>query len=232
MTTPIPADRQPEDDNKIGGLTPAQIHELLHPLDPTRVHIKEPDGLRYLKQEDVRRRLTQIFGPTGWGEENLSLRCISSNKDERSGLTVIIYEARVRLHIRDGHGGSLTFFDGVGIFDGTQRPVKRGVLETVVQAHHNVANAACSAAFVRAAASLGDQFGLSLYSDNPGQPYVGHTLALPSTIPTSHIPAQATAEAEVHADSCHTENTEGEDKPDDDEYQYDGPQDPHHPQGT
>lgn len=176
-------------------LSDDQVAELLKPVDPARITNDQPDGLHRLKHEDVRRRLTQIFGPMGWGEENLSLRCISSTRDEKSGLTVIIYEARVRLHIRDGRGGSVTFFDGVGIFDGTQRRVKRGALETVVQAHHNVANAACSAAFVRAAASLGDQFGLSLYSDAPWEPYVRHTLAHPGiTAPAPPaVPAQATA---------------------------------------
>lgn len=182
-------------------LSVEQIAELLKPINPMRVTNDQPDGLSRLKQHDVRRRLTQIFGPTGWGEENLSLRCISSTKDERSGLTVIIYEARVRLHIRDGRGGSLTFFDGVGIFDGTQRPVKRGTLETVVQAHHNVANAACSAAFVRAASSLGDQFGLSFYGEDhdPRHSYVGHSLPYTGLPPVS-VPPQAQAPEEENTD--------------------------------
>lgn len=206
QSTPIPAARQPQDDHSTTtGLTDHQTRELLKPIDPLRVFVAQ-DGTRRLRHQDVRRRLSQIFGFTGWAEEIISTTCIEERKEERTGLMVLTYSAHVRVHIRDGRGGSLTFFDGIGVWDGTQRKLRPGFTETVVQARHNVANGAASVAFLRAVLSLGDQFGLSLHLDvPPTHGYVRYTLTLPESIPAPEPmivaePPQPSAEAAAEAD--------------------------------
>lgn len=198
-----------------------QMIECQKPLDPDMVLLDEHDGTKRLKHQAVRLLLTEIFGQHAWGSESLSLRCISSKQDEKTGLTVIIYETRVRLRVQFD-GCPPTFYDGIGIWDGTQRQVKRGVLESVVQAHHNVANAADSAAFLRAALSLGPRFGGTLHMDNPYDPSnIRRTLVLPPdvTVPTPRHSDddQAAAEYSEEQDT----KTDGTD-----EYHHQPDQDP------
>lgn len=196
-----------------------QMEELQKPLDPSMVLLEEHDGTKRLKHQAVRLLLTEIFGQHAWSDESLSTRHISSRQDERTGATVVIYEARVRLHVQFD-GVPPNFYDGIGIWDGTQRMVKRGVGESVVQAHHNVANAAASAAFLRAALSLGPRFGGTLHMDNPYDPNnIRRTLVLPPvpTVPEPRHPADDQADAEY---------SEEQDKTGGDAYHHQPDQDP------
>lgn len=221
--------RQPHEDNDMTARAPLsqdQVAELLKAIDAIRVTFDQPDGLARLKHEDIRRRLIQIFGPTGWGLEIISSECIHQGQDPKSrNLTIIVYEAHVRLHIHPPNGKS-TFFDGTGVWDGTQRQLKRGTVESVTQARHNIKAAAESAALCRAVINLGDQFGLSLYSDDPRRPYVRYSI--PYTGPEEHtvsVPVQASPpDAEVPGD---TKPDDGSDTPDAYEQHYD--EDPDHP---
>jgi hypothetical protein len=205
------------------GLTEQQVRELLQPMQRERVHV-DHEGLSRLKHHDVRRRLTQIFGPVGWSEENRSIECIAQYKEpagrNRPEIHVVVYRAVVRLHIRDGRGGSLAFWDGVGVFDGSQSSVKRGSVESVPQTHHTVANGACSVAFLRAAISLGDQFGLSLYTDAPGEPYVGHTLTHPGVVPVIVPTPRSSDDTATVPKGNEEQDAEQDDKPDSDEYTH------------
>lgn len=196
-------------------LSDEQVAALLQPLDPGRIFWAN-DGTRRLKHQDVRRRLTQIFGFAGWAEEIISNECIDERKDEKTGLIALTYQAHVRLHIRDGRGGSLTFFDGMGIWDDTQRQLKPGFCESVTQARHNIANGASSVGFLRAVMSLGDQFGGSLHLKvPPAHGFIQGTLTHPFIEPPQPaVPAQSEAPS-AESTSTSGDDDQGESKPDD-----------------
>lgn len=203
-------------------LTDEQITELLMPIHQGRVYFAK-DGTRRLTHQDVRRRLTQIFGFTGWGEEIITNECIEERKADRSDLVILTYRAHVRLHIRDGRGGSLTFFDGIGIWDGTQRELRRGVVETITQAKHNVANGASTVGFLRAALSLGDQFGGSLHLDEPpAHGFIQGTLShpfVPPPPPVDYYGTEATIPAQSGSADDDANSTDDEETTPDDAHE-------------
>ncbi len=218
----------------MNGLTDEQIRELLKPLDPIHVYF-DRDGLRRVKVQYVRMRLTQIFGFTGWGEEIISNALVDEYKEPRTGQSVVTFRAHVRLHIHPPRGRS-TFFDGVGVFEGGQGggpDNKRGRVLSVAQTKHMVSMGASSFALCRAALSLGDQFGGALHLDEqPVHGFIKGTLTHPFVEPeppinyysgTSAIPAQATStDEEEHADpdpSATTEEPSSENY-DDEDMQY------------
>lgn len=211
------------------GLTPWQIAELNKPLDKDLDLATEPDGTQRLRIADVRRLLVEIFGHVGYGVEPLASRCIKSEQDPRQqNRTNVIYESQVRLHIRCLLGHPLTSFGGIGIFEGYARDLQRGKIEDVVQVHHNVAAAAQSAAIQRAALFLGNRFGASLHADDPYAPFAVHDpdLALSGADRPLHIPAQATASAEAHAEPDDHAEQEGEQNERTDEHHHQPDQDP------
>jgi hypothetical protein len=118
--------------------------ELAKPIDGRRVKQREGPGgkrLDYLEQHDVRRRLNEIFGFGGWGFDLESVKQVGDGSE---------YLATGRLCVGDvswgdiGHGAS------------------RGGTD-----HDQAAKTAVSDCLKRCAVNLGDQFGLSLYSDSP-----------------------------------------------------------------
>lgn len=120
-----------------------------------------------LKHHYIRSRLIEIYGPHGWSEEDLELKCIRDHRDERSGETIVAYMARQRLTVYPA-GGDPRSFDGGGAW-GTAMGGggQNGTGRTVWDMHSDALNGARSVAFCRAAKSLGPQFGLSFYDDDP-----------------------------------------------------------------
>lgn len=129
-------------------LTDAQLEHLGKPLDPKRV--KTVDRQRYLASHDVIAMLDYTFGFTGWDQEVTEYGLIFEEKSDRGGWDVA-YHARVKLTI-------------VGMCQREDVAAGTASNQRTRGAGHELAlTSAASTALKRAARSLGNQFGLSLY---------------------------------------------------------------------
>jgi hypothetical protein len=148
----------------INGLTPKQHEELSKPLDlrSIREHTRtRKDNQRNLRHEYVRLRLNEIFGHTGWSEQNLELVEIEKCVD-KEGWWTYAYRARQRLIIHRPDGDRT--YDGAGAW-GTRASFVNKLEKWEVCS--DAMNGAQSIALCRATKSLGTQFGLALYADDP-----------------------------------------------------------------
>jgi hypothetical protein len=146
-----------------------QIEELLKPFETfgnddliEAIVKRDNDKQINLHHAYLRARLIEIFGPFGWGEQDLELTRVGQG-EEQYGNMAIAYRARQRLIIRKPDGSVRTFFDGAGAW-GTQREVRDQ--KSLWDLHSDCMNGARSVAFARAAKNLGTQFGLSFYTDD------------------------------------------------------------------
>jgi len=161
MTAPEDDQVDVVDEAPARGLTARQVEYLLRPIGRRRV--LQHRGNSHLSQQDVRAHLARVFGWGGWSYAILQhdvvevLQVRNSNGNEAWEVT---YLCRLRLTIRDPRGNELASFDDVGTGTSPKLPSKG-------DAHDFAAKVAVSIALKRAAANLGDQFGLSLY--NKGQ---------------------------------------------------------------
>lgn len=177
----------------ISALSMDQIHELIQPMDAESVDLfrRASDNQVNLRHEHVRRRLIEIYGFDGWGEQHLGHEKIHESKS-REGFYTVAYTAQVRLILRFPDGSVRTFFDGAGAW-GRSADDKNRI--NVWDLHSDALNGARSVAFCRAAKSLGPQFGLGLYSKDPENFTVGR----PLNVPVPHINgAGDIAEPEQH----------------------------------
>lgn len=153
-----------------GSLNPRQVEQLLRPVAPSRVLALE--GNSYLSQQDVRAHLIRVFGFGHWDSEILKLELIFEReyerrrRDPKANQTPtytafdVAYLCTVRLTVRDEHQQLVASYE-----DGSTGDAQA---QTGRAAAHDLAmKSAISTALKRAATSLGDQFGLSLY--NRGQ---------------------------------------------------------------
>lgn len=168
-----------------GQLTAQQVQYLLRPIQPHRV--AEKDGQSYLPQQDVRAHLTRIFGFGGWSSDVTDSSLVfeeavtwQKNGQTKSGYDVL-YRARVRLTIRDQHGAEVASYEDEATGDAQH--------QTRLAGHDLALKSAVSTALKRAATSLGDQFGLSLYNKGSRNQFVIFTLVGPKDDPTE--PAEA-----------------------------------------
>lgn len=150
------------------GISSEQAKELLQQLDVDKVVDK--GNRRILHHWHVRRTLLRVFGPTGWGEQDLADPYQMEDKQENFGkegtFRTLIYRARQRLIIRRPDGAVQTFFDGVGVWGKAYRLTQDSPPEW--ELHNDAINGARSVALARAAISLGDQGGLGIYAvDEP-----------------------------------------------------------------
>lgn len=176
--------------------TDEQIEQLLKPIHPSRV-VKDPKGMQYIEQHDVRAHLTRVFSFGNWGHEVTRLALVFEEPtkilDKQTGKPKpdrwdVCYSASVRLTVR-GQGApawpmvletdlKLTpetalrmrqafeawadqFPSGSHYEDGATGFAQN---QTRGEAHDLALKSAVSTALKRAATSLGDQFGLSLYA--------------------------------------------------------------------
>lgn len=144
-------------------LTDTQREILLRPIDPGRV--KTTEGNSYVEAWDVRRTLNRYFGFEGWDVAVLSLEKMHSEshdrpdrKDPKKIITAwtVVYTAVVRLTIRGFDGQTLATKEDVGTGTASNQT-------SAGDAFDLAAKTAVSDGLKRAAANLGDQFGLSLY---------------------------------------------------------------------
>lgn len=141
-------------------LSATQVDALLRPIDRGRV--QRTQGFNHLEQHDVRRWLTRIFGFGRWSMSVDDVTLIGevarvSDQGEMSGKFDVIYRATVTLTVFAPDGTKLADYTDVGTGDSQNTPL--------IGAHDLALKSAVSGAMKRAAVSLGDQFGLSLYWD-------------------------------------------------------------------
>lgn len=158
-----------------GRLTVDQYNVLSARINPNRVR-EHDDGTPWIEGNDVRRWLNRIFGFCGWGTEILRADVLCSEQipaehDETKTVWQVTRETAVRLTLRAADGSVLTFFDGASACTVTDA--------SLGQAHNDAANTAETWALKRAAANLGDQFGLGLRSGVLIHAYVGGALPRP-----------------------------------------------------
>jgi recombination DNA repair RAD52 pathway protein len=178
-------------------LSPAQIAQLLKPINPVRVH-KDGKGFSHVEAYDVRAHLTRIFGFGRWSEEVLSQELIfetlgaadDSNAKSR-GKWTLAYRALVRLTVHAEDGTALAVYTESAVGDVQNYPQR-------ADAHDMAIKTAQSQAFKRCAVNLGDQFGLSLYNKGTTNALVKATL----------VAAPAPAEGEEPAESVDEHITE------------------------
>lgn len=151
-----------------GHLNPRQVHQLLQPVNPSRV-LKDGKGKSHLSQQDVTAHLTRIFGFGNYDLEVLGIELVfETPRDEQGVKWDVCYKAHVRLTIRNEHGDTVATYEDVST--GFAQNQKRG------DAHDLSQKSAVSLAKKRATINLGDQFGLSLYNGGQTTPLVMGTL--------------------------------------------------------
>ena len=150
-----------------------QVDALLHPIAGARVTKK--DNQSHVEAYDIRRRLTNIFGFGGWGEESRTVLIyedldVTVGQDKRPGVDVG-YKATCTLTVYGiGPQGQDAVFTEEA-FGGQRMGVKsRG------DCHDFAIKTAESQALKRCAINLGDQFGLSLYNNGSLAPLVKYVL--------------------------------------------------------
>lgn len=143
----------------LAGLTQEQLAALQAKLPAAEVKTREQSGtkLSYVEGHYCIRVANEVFGPTGWTRETLSMTCVVEEPyTSRSGKTghLVAYVAQVRVNIRTEDGWIAT--DGYGYGEGIDY-TNRG------QAHESAVKEAETDAMKRALIKLGDPFGLALY---------------------------------------------------------------------
>lgn len=144
----------------------AQHDVLLEPIKPYRVK-RDNKGMSYLEGYEVIAHLNRIFDFDGWDFEIIDLvevydSKVHDEKRDRDGYFVC-YRATVQLTIK-----GVTRED-VGTGEAPNQPDRAA-------AHDLAVKTAVTDGLKRAARTLGDQFGLSLYADGSLDALVKKTL--------------------------------------------------------
>lgn len=146
-----------------GRLSAEQVETLLRPIKVNRV-LSDGKGHSHVSQQDVQAHLIRMFGFGNFDIQVLNIECVFedprvNNKGETTGRWDVCYRAMVRLTIRNEFGEMVASYENGST--ATAQNQSRG------DAHDLSYKSAISLSIKRAAISLGDQFGLSLY--NKGQ---------------------------------------------------------------
>jgi hypothetical protein len=142
--------------------SPEQVAQLLKPINPARV--LQLRGNSHVSQQDITAHLTRMFGFGGFDIEVMKVEPIFESErfdKEGTGLNKwdVAYRALVRLTVRNELGEEVAHYEN-GSTGEAQNQTRGG-------GHDLAYKSAISLSIKRAAISLGDQFGLSLY--NKGQ---------------------------------------------------------------
>jgi hypothetical protein len=144
-------------------LTREQVDALLQPIAGARVSQKQ--GMSHLEAYDVRRRIINLFGFTGWSGDVLSADLLYEQVSDDGKKVSVGYRVLYRLTLPDAT------YTEAACGDATNFPInKRG------DAHDFAVKTAESQALKRCAVNLGDQFGISLYNNGSLAPLVRYVL--------------------------------------------------------
>jgi recombination DNA repair RAD52 pathway protein len=166
-------------------LSDEQRDILFKPLNPIRVaNLK---GMSYLEEWDVEAHLTRIFGFEGWDkeityavafEEPVTWTPAATERNPhpqpKDGWDVG-YTAECKLTLRDPDHRFIAVRQDAAAGGATHQPNR-------ADAHHLALTSAVSTALKRAAKSLGNQFGLSLYDSGSLKSVVGSSIAYPDNV--------------------------------------------------
>lgn len=159
----------------MSSFTARQVAQLLEPIHPSRV-LKDGKGHPHVSQQDITAHLIRIFGFGNFDTESLDVACVfetarTGDDDKPTGRWDVCYRAMMRLTVRNPDGEVVCHYE-----DGSTATAQnqfRG------DAHDLALKSAISLAKKRAAAYLGDQFGLSLYNKGQMRALVRGTLVIP-----------------------------------------------------
>ena len=181
-----------------GLLTFRQVQELVKPINPAYVEVKQSKS--YLAQHQARAEMNRIFGYGNWDSQVLQMEQIYETSEERAnGKTywIVAYKALVQVNVRDLWGMPVATFSEWHAEENAAQP-NRG------EAHALAMTSVESYALRRALIGLGDRLGLGLYSkgstaahgqytiqEEPGQLFTW--TPDPNPVPT----AQSTPEAQA-----------------------------------
>lgn len=160
----------------VSAFTPAQVAQLLKPINRNRV-LNDGKGHSHVSQQDVLAHLIRVFGFGSFDVEVMNVECIFEQErvdlktGESKGRWDVCYRALVRLTIRDGDGEQVCRFE-----DGSTATAQN---QTRGDGHDLAYKSAISLSKKRAAIHLGDQFGLSLYNKGQLEALVKGTLIKP-----------------------------------------------------
>lgn len=155
-----------------GTLSPKQVEFLLKPIKVNRV-LNDGKGHSHVSQQDVQAHLIRMFGFGNFDIQVLSVENIfeepRANKDGTlTGRWDVCYKALIRLTVRNENGETVAFYENGST--ATAQNQTRG------DGHDLAYKSAISLSIKRAAISLGDQFGLSLYNKGQTAPLVIGTI--------------------------------------------------------
>jgi DNA recombination protein Rad52 len=137
------------------------IEKLRKPLDPTRIKTRAGGGgrdLAYLKGHNVIDMANEVFGFGQWGYDLLNVELVNV-VGEDGQIVGGYYAARVRLTVA---GCQPITEEGVNPIQEGRNPRAR------IDAHDMARKGAVTDAMKRAFRCFGDQFGNSLYDNEPG----------------------------------------------------------------
>lgn len=152
--------------NGRGTFSKDQLDQLIKPINPKRV--LSVKGQSHVSQQDITAHLIRVFGFGGFDTEVINVECVFETSEVRNRKSDnaeyvgwdVAYKALVRLTIRNDAGELVAVYEDGSIGSATAQPSR-------ADAHDLAYKSAISLSKKRAAISLGDQFGLSLY--NKGQ---------------------------------------------------------------
>lgn len=157
------------------GFNAKQTLQLLQPIHKSRVLL---DGKNHphVSQQDITAHLIRIFGFGNFDTDVLETTCVFetervNDKGQPTGKWDICYRAKVRLTVRNADGEEVCHYE-----DGSTATAQN---QARGDAHDLAFKSAVSLAKKRAAAYLGDGFGLSLYNKGQMTALVKGTLVLP-----------------------------------------------------
>lgn len=147
-----------QNEEQRGVFSAKQVETLLRPIKVNRV-LSDGKGHSHVSQQDVQAHLIRMFGFGNFDIEVLQNELIFEEEARTAGRFNVCYRALVRLTVRNEHGEKVASYENGST--ATAQNQTRG------DAHDLAYKSAISLSIKRAAISLGDQFGLSLY--NKGQ---------------------------------------------------------------
>lgn len=159
----------------MAGFNAKQTLQLLAPIHPSRVLL---DGKNHphVSQQDITAHLIRIFGFGNFDTDILETACVFetprlNDEGKPTGRWDVCYRAQVRLTVRNPDGEVVCHYE-----DGSTATAQN---QTRGDAHDLAFKSALSLAKKRAAAYLGDGYGLSLYNHGQMRALVRGTLVLP-----------------------------------------------------
>lgn len=166
-----PNGHQPPHPPGRGRLDPDQIDQLLLAIDPRRV-VDDGRGHAAVAGQDIKAHLTRIFGFGGWSHtitdrELMFCDPVPTPDGTPSWRFGVCWRVEVELRVYDRRGLL------VAVHHGGNMDTVYGAKGSAMQRAYTGAE---TLALKRAATSLGDQFGLSLYDGGSLRPIVGGVL--------------------------------------------------------